>query len=231
MIRAELYLADWRSMPALPPCSVLLSDPPYGVNYAVNARTGTALGGMETVTEAKPPIAGDAADFDPTPFLAAASRVALFGAQHFSEKLPRGRWLVWDKRRDGKPDDHSDGELIWMTGDSRRALRIHRQKWRGIIREGEENCSRSRKLHPNQKPVALIDIILDHLEITSEDVVLDPFMGSGSTGVAALRRGARFVGIEIDPAHFTTAHARLVSEFGPQAVAVLDLQFGAELAA
>ncbi len=204
--------------------SAIVTDPPYGIAYAVNerrfpSRCAYLKGSTNTTTSAQPGIVGDDQLFDPAPWLNSA-RVAFCGANHFADKLPLGRWLVWDKRRESKPDAHSDAELIWLSGDHTEALRVHRQKWRGIIREGEENCSRSKKLHPNQKPVALLDVIFDKLGLKPEDTVADPYMGSGSTAVAALRRGMNFVGCEIDACHFETAYQRLRAEFGAGRVAV-----------
>jgi site-specific DNA-methyltransferase (adenine-specific) len=200
----------------------LVADPPYGIGYTVNERAmadrGHGLKAMgSTPTQSKKAIAGDDKPFDPRPWLY-FRHVAFFGAQHFSDKLPSGRWLVWDKRRESKPDDHSDGDLVWMTGDSRKALRIHRQLWRGVVREGEENCSRSKKLHPNQKPVALIGAIFDLLGLEPGMTVCDPYMGSGSTAVVALRRGLNFIGSEIDPDHFARARARIEAEFGQERI-------------
>ncbi len=175
---------------------ILLSDPPYGIGYKVNARpkdrerARKLKATRETVTVARAQIQGDAQPFDPVPWLL-YPKIALFGANYFSSRLPdTGRWIIWDKRRDSAPDDHSDCELIWTNVSG--AHRIHRQKWRGVVREGEENCSRSKKLHPNQKPVALLAFILGQLGAGM--TVCDPYMGSGSTGVAALRAGYNFVG-------------------------------------
>lgn len=214
---AALILADSTHL-ALPPVDAIITDPPYGIGYKVNARLlrpGMKLKATaQTVTEARGAIANDDTAFDPAPWLALSPRAAFFGAQHFSPRLPVGRWLVWDKRCGGVQDSHSDCDLVWMTGDSRKAMRVHRQKWRGVVREGEENCSRSKKLHPNQKPVALLGAIMDALDLQPGQIVLDPYMGSGSTGVAALRKGLQFVGCEVDPAHFNVAVARLQAEFG-----------------
>lgn len=194
----NLVFDAWRG------ADILLADPPYGINYKVRHRR---RGLLPHETPAQAAIHGDDRPFDPTPFLV-VERVALFGAEHFYSALPPGgTFFVWDKRRDSAPDDHPDCELIWLRG--KRAARIHRQKWRGIVREGEENVSRSRKLHPNQKPVALLSWLLDALGAKLGETVADPFAGSGSTGVAALRNGLRFVGVEIDPVHFNTAVERL----------------------
>jgi site-specific DNA-methyltransferase (adenine-specific) len=208
---ATLYLADCRDLlrdQIIPPdIPLIVTDPPYGIGYEVNERK--ARGGLSwhrrLDTEKKARIVGDNAEFDVEHVLDAGDRIAIFGANHMD--LPRGgRWIVWDKRRESTPDDHSDCELVWTNYPG--ADRIHRQKWRGIVREGEENISRSRKLHPNQKPVALLDFILVQLGGVRGQTVFDPYMGSGSTGIAALRRGMPFIGVEIDPVHFETACQR-----------------------
>lgn len=208
---ATLYLGDCRAtLPA--PCDIdaMVTDQPYGMNYKINARnlSNTGLDWNRPVSvEKRGAIVGDDQPFDPSPFLQ-YRKVAFFGANKCAHRLPAGgRWIVWDKRRDSRPDDHSDCELIWTNVPG--ADRIHRQKWRGIVREGEENISRSQKLHPNQKPVALMTFVLEQIGAEPGNTILDPFMGSGSTAVAALRMGMRFVGFEIDPTHFETAVARL----------------------
>lgn len=211
---ATLVLGDARELTLA--ADAVITDPPYGIGYEVNARgaRGFLKGAdvRELSTAPAPAVAGDDAPFDPTPWLA-YGRCAFFGANHFSDQLPTGRWLVWDKRRDSVPDAHSDCELLWLSGDHREASRVHRQKWRGIVREGEENLNYSPKLHQNQKPVALLARVIAALGLVPGEVVLDPFMGSGSTGVAAMRAGLRFVGVEIDPKHFETASRRLEREW------------------
>lgn len=190
----------------------LISDPPYGIGYQVRKRNPRNKG-LATAklygTEARPAILGDDFPFDPAHLLA-FPKVAIFGANHMVGLPSGGRWIVWDKRRDSAPDDHSDCEIIWTNRPG--ADRIHRQKWRGIVREGEENTSRSRKLHQNQKPVALIDFLFEQLDVRPDDLVADPYMGSGSTAIVAIRRGNPFVGVEKDPAHFATAEARIRAE-------------------
>lgn len=197
-----------------PADAIILGDPPYGIGYRVNERRSRK--GLKTPlaldTEKRAAIVGDDKRFDPTPWLA-FPRVALFGANHMEGLPAGGRWIVWDKRRETTPDDHPDCELIWTN--VRGADRIHRQLWRGICREGEENVSKSRKHHPNQKPVALLTFILEQLGAKPGDTVIDPYMGSGSTGVAALRMGLQFIGVEIDATHFATAQQRVNTEQTP----------------
>lgn len=200
-------------LPLLGKVDAVVTDQPYGMNYKINARSwnNEGLDGLKPFQMKKRAgIIGDDKPFDPAPFLA-FPKVAFFGANKCAHVLPAGgRWIVWDKRRDSTPDDHSDCELIWTNVPG--ADRIHRQKWRGIVREGEENVSRSRKLHPNQKPVALMTFVLEQIGAKSGDIIMDPFMGSGSTGIAAIRCGMRFVGAEIDPEHFEVARSRIMAE-------------------
>jgi len=209
----RLINADCRLfIETLPNGAVIVSDPPYGKNMVINARSPRNAGlawDKKFGTDFKPLIKGDEKPFDPSHLLD-FRKVALFGANHM-DGLPRGgKWIVWDKRRDSKPDDHSDCEMVWTNVEG--ADRIHRQKWRGIVREGEENVSRSRKLHQFQKPVALIDFIFEQIRIQPEETIVDPYMGSGSTGVCAIRRGNPFIGIESDTATFQVACKRLLEE-------------------
>ncbi len=209
---ATLILGDClKVLPWLNLFDAVVTDPPYGIGYKINARgpRETLGGGIgKTATAARGAIIGDDRPFDPQPWL--GPRTAFFGADHFAPALPAtGSWMVWDKRRDSNPDCHSDAELIWLSVPG--ATRIHRQLWRGICREGEENCARSPKLHPNQKPVALLTKIMTRLKLRPGQLVVDPYMGSGSTGVVAGRLGLRFLGIEIDAGHFETACHRLRS--------------------
>jgi len=207
---ATLYLGDCREILPTLSADACVSDPPYGIGYEINARSWQNEG-LDALKpwemQKRPAIQGDDQPFDPAPLLR-FGKVAIFGANHMNG-LPAGKnkWIVWDKRRDSKPDDHSDCELVWTNAAG--ALRIHRQKWRGIVREGEENVANSRKLHPNQKPVALLEFIFNEIGVKPGDTVIDPYMGSGSTGVVALRRGLKFIGIEIDPDYYAAAQNRM----------------------
>jgi site-specific DNA-methyltransferase (adenine-specific) len=64
------------------------------------------------------------------------------------------------------------------------------------------------RVHPNEKPLKMVQHFI-RLHSAAGHVVLDPFMGSGTTGVAAIRLGRRFIGVELDPAHFETACRRI----------------------
>jgi len=79
----------------------------------------------------------------------------------------------------------------------------------GLTRAGEDGSAASKRKHPSQKPVELMRWCLETARIGLGKVVLDPYMGSGSTGVACLTTGRKFIGIEIDPEYFEIACRRI----------------------
>lgn len=204
-----LYLADYRDvLPSLKNVTVVIADPPYGNDY----RQKRSRDKWVRPDGEHAPIVGNAQQFNPSLLLWMAPKVILWGANYYADKLPaNGKWLIWDKRENTTPDDGADVEMAWTNLPG--VPRMHRQLWRGICRRGEENISTgARKLHPNQKPVALMNWCLTQVGATEKDVVLDTHMGSGTTGLACLRRGIPFIGIEIDPLYYEVAVERLKQE-------------------
>lgn len=196
----------------------LISDPPYGINAdagiqrkGLKARRKVVDWKGDASREWKQ-IEGDHKPFDPSHLLG-FSIVALFGANHFADKLPAQeakspwKWLLWDKRCGTAADDNSDGELIWTNRTG--ALRIHRQLWRGIVREGEENISRGKKLHQMQKPISLMRWIIGECKVPADYTIVDPYMGSGSTIRAAADLGYYAIGIDLDAGNCEVARNRM----------------------
>lgn len=203
-----LLCADARKLSII--ADALVTDPPYGMGYVSRHNDGHRRKQFIRTDGNFAPIVGDDGPFDPAVWLN-FERVCLWGANHYASRLPDSRgWLVWDKLAGKTPSQQSDCELAWTNQD--KPLRIFEHLWRGIMRAGEENVSRSRKLHPNQKPVALMQWCLDQLGVPTGARVYDPFMGSGSTGVACVRTGREFIGVECDPEHFKTAVTRIKKE-------------------
>lgn len=196
---------------------LVLTDPPYGIGYESRHNSSwTQRGSAQRRVDAFgrtanfPGIVGDDKPFDPTPWLPFGP-CAFFGAQYCADRLPpSGCWIVWNKRCGKTPSLQADCELVWTNFD--KVSRVVDHFWRGAMRAGEENVSRSPKLHPHQKPVALLQFILDYSDTDRGGAVLDPFCGSGSTCVAARRRGRRSIGIEIDERWLEIAAKRLSSE-------------------
>lgn len=192
-----------------PADAALIADPPYGIN--LNKLVGTDRDRLVRGKKRSFAIEGDDQPFDPAPWLG-FPKVVLWGGVHFAKRLPDTRaWLVWDKRDGGTSDNQADCEIAWSN--LKGPARLHSQKWRGVIRAGEENISRQPRCHPTQKPVALMDWCIGLCKLSPGQTVVDPYMGSGTTGLAAVRRAHPFIGVECDEAHFETACRRLREEF------------------
>ena len=200
----ELYLGDCLEiMKTLPDKSVdaVITDPPYGIkNDCDYTRFTGGLSGHATYK----PITGDAKEFDPNPFIN-YRYVVMFGSNNYSHKLPPGALLVWAKRRDSKTGKFlSDCEVAWMN--KGRGVYLFHHEWDGFMRETERG---EKTLHPSQKPVELMKWVMDKVGVPQGATVLDPFMGSGTTGVACVQTGRNFIGVEIDPTYYAIAEKRI----------------------
>jgi site-specific DNA-methyltransferase (adenine-specific)/modification methylase len=192
----------------------IVSDPPYGIGYQFHGG-GVHRGGVMAPLGRGPRIAGDDRPFDPAPLLEAGVPCLLWGADHFRRRLPDGgSWLSWDKRAGGRgPDDtFTDGEFAWCSvpGIKRNTFAY---LWKGLARdktgEDKDHDGRHRRRHPMQKPILLMRWCIGHLGLEPGATIIDPYMGSGSTGIAAIQLGFNFIGAEIDPGHYKRAQDRL----------------------
>ncbi len=206
----ELYLGDCREiLPTLGKVDAVVTDPPYGIDFDFGRerkgrKTGLSWGAAGgDIQRDWSRIIGDNVTFDPAPFLA-FDEVILWGGNNYPGLPPSRCWLIWDKRRDTTPDHHGDAEIAWTNLNT--VIRVHRQLWRGIVREGQENVALSPKFHPTQKPLALMEWSLGFVD---GHTILDPFMGSGTTGVACVKLGRKFIGIEIEEKYFDIACKRI----------------------
>lgn len=207
---ATLYLADCLEiLPTLEKVSAVIADPPYGINLA--KLSGTSRNRWNDGTAYGFEIVGDDAPFDPVPWLS-FDKVVLFGGNHFGSRLPDAScWLVWDKRDGGTSDSCADCEMAWTN--LKGPARLYSHKWRGMVRAGEENVSSGGlRVHPAQKPVALMAWVIEQCRLSGEALILDPYMGSGTCGVAAVRGGYRYIGVEIEKRYFEIACKRIEHE-------------------
>lgn len=192
---ATLYLGDCREiLPTLPKVDAVITDPPYGIKKDGQAKTTGGHGGRKGYEF----LGWDSERPDAEIFrliLAAAEKQVIWGGNYFADLLPAtGKWLVWDK---GQRINQSDGELAWTHEAG--ALRICTMNRVELMTDGAE--------HPTQKPVRLMEWSIGQVKATG--TVLDPFMGSGSTGVACMRLVQPFIGIEREPKYFDIACRRI----------------------
>lgn len=189
--RARLILGDCRDiLPTLPKVDAVVTDPPYGIRADENPVRGSQKHEKLGWDTDRPP---------PEVFaliLSAAPRTIIWGGNYFADLLPPTmRWLVWDKMQ----GDFSlaDCEFAWTS--EQKAARIFRYSRGAALQDGKE--------HPTQKPIALMKWCIDMLP--KADTILDCFLGSGTTGVAAVQMGRDFIGIEREPKYFDIACRRI----------------------
>lgn len=197
---ATLYLGDCRGiLPTLPKVDAVITDPPYGI--------GEAAG--KNKSRSKMAISKDFGDdsWDDEPIAddlirmvrEAGKWAVIFGGNYYA--MPPARcWLVWDK--ENGENDFADCELAWTN--LPRAVRRIRYMWHGMLRANGE----TRGDHPTQKPIGVMEWAINHVPAPSQ-TILDPFMGSGTTGVACMNLGRQFIGIEREPKYFEIACRRI----------------------
>lgn len=181
---------------------VIVTDPPYGINGADRPQPG-ATQYADIVGD------GDAAIAEAfMRWLPSDMPAVVFGANCFPHALPhRGRWICWDKRLTVEADRMlgSAFELAW-TNKCSGYDRIIRVLHGGVVNANGHNMTR---VHPTEKPVKLLRQII---ETEQSGVILDPFMGSGTTLRAAKDLGRKAIGIEIEERYCEIAARRMGQE-------------------
>ena len=201
---ATLYLGDCLDiLPTLDRVDAVVTDPPYGMSWPCD--NGRFSGGSEESQQRRGKmnkkydgaITGDDRPFDPAPFLN-YEHVILFGCNHYAQRLPVGTTLVWIKRfEQGYGSFLSDAELIWMKGGH--GVYCHRNT--------DMAANARERTHPSEKPAALMEWCIGKTK--GAETILDPFMGSGTTGVACMNLKRKFIGIEIEQKYFDIACERI----------------------
>lgn len=194
---ATLYLGDCSAVLPTIRADAIITDPPYGMDYNTDSRRFKGPRGGHKASWGG--IQGDAEPFDPAHLLA-FERVVTWGCNHYGARLPVGTTLVWIKRyAEAFGTFLSDAELAWMKGGHGVYCKL------GPF---PQSIASDRE-HPAQKPVALMEWCIQMAKVPTGGVVADPYMGSGTTGVACAGLGLPFVGVERDPKHFETAVSRI----------------------
>ncbi len=188
---ATLYLGDCRDiLPTLPKVDLLLTDPPYGIGDKWDKAGGFAscAGKLWDGNAGWDASAPDKSLIDDCVSI-------IWGGNYFDLPPSRG-YLVWDKMQTGF--SLADSELAWVSKPiTPRTFRFARAQ---LASEG--------KIHPTQKPVSLMEWCLN-LAPKTTSTVADPFMGSGTTGIACANMGKTFIGIEREPKYFDIACRRI----------------------
>lgn len=197
---AELWHGDCREvLPMLPVFDLILTDPPYGIGEAAGKNKS-----RNQLAKARD-YGNDEWDSEPPPawviemIRAKAQWQILFGGNYYSLP-PSSCWLVWDKDNSG---DFADCELAWTN--LPKAVRRLVWRWNGMLQQDMAN--KEVREHPTQKPVAVMRWAL--LQAKDAKAVCDPFMGSGTTGIACALEGRDFVGIERERKYFDIACERI----------------------
>jgi site-specific DNA-methyltransferase (adenine-specific)/modification methylase len=192
---ARLILGDCREiLPTLGKVDAVVTDPPYGIGFASQPTRYQRANGMraetwdDRVTELSFLLeAFPTADF------------VVWGGNYFLLPQSRG-WLAWSKI--GNAPSMADLELAWTSMD------MNSRSFEKTVKSASMEKDLQKSAHPTQKPVALMEWSLGFCRLGT---ALDPFMGSGTTGVACVKLGRKFIGIEIDEKYFDISCRRIES--------------------
>jgi site-specific DNA-methyltransferase (adenine-specific) len=193
----QLYRADCLDvLPTLSGIDAVIADPPYGIErfkkgFGTTRFKGHGCEKVGIVWDKKP---------DPSVFssMLKIGPAIIWGGNNFV--LPTSEYfLVWDKMQ--TVDNFASAELAWTN------VKVPAKVFRYSIHQHNSDCDKD---HPTQKPVKLMLWCLSFLP--NAQTILDPFMGSGTTGVACVQTGRKFIGIEIDPGYFAIAVKRIEAE-------------------
>ncbi len=204
---ATLYLGDCREiLPTLPKVDAVVTDPPYGIDYKPQN-----LKKYDGTKSEWKPIQGDESEMDFSFLFTIEAEKIIWGAENFYSQLPhRGRWICWNKRSPSvRPNVMPSGdiELAWHDKTSGLYKYINIVHG-GVVNANSINGNNERRSHPTEKPISLMEFCILQLK-SQHETICDPFMGSGTTGVAAYNLGRRFIGIEREPKYFDIACKRI----------------------
>ena len=177
---------------------LVFTDPPYGIKIVNNGQVGGLYGSHKCERGKYDPIISDDSTKTASKsfeiFSKFSSKQIIWGGNYFVNFLPFSTgWLIWDKRgENGIRNTFADGEMAWCS--FKTPMRIYRQVWNGMIREGEHE----KRLHPTQKPVRMLSEIIQDFS-NKKEKIMDVFGGSGSTLIACEETERKCYMMELDP--------------------------------
>lgn len=188
----QLYLGDCREiLPSLGKVDAVVTDPPYGIANVWKGGFGNGWGRARVASELRNSW-DDEVPHDVVSALAEMADSAIIWGGNYFDLPPSRCWLVWNKPERGF--SLAEAELAWTNIDA-------------VVRVFDAPRSEPDREHPTQKPVSLMRWCISKLP--KANTILDPFAGSGTTGVAAVKLGRRFIGIEREPRYFEIALRRI----------------------
>lgn len=201
---ATLFLADCMTvLPTLPRVDACITDPPYGIGADKGKKGAIPFKGGKAYERAYHPE-NDWDNCRPAndvilAVVSAGKTAILWGGNYFADLLPaQGRWLWWDKCQ--TMPSYGDGELAWTNLPQKTPKKF-------VLANNKLFADRVERFHPTQKPVQVMEWCLSF--VPDAQTILDPFMGSGTTGVAAVQMGRKFIGIEREERYFEIAVRRI----------------------
>jgi len=205
----EIWLGDCREvLPLIGRVDAVVTDPPYGIGEAsgkAKTRTSGLMSRLRDASRYKRDYGNDSWDDKPIDddlmdiIRAVSDWQIIFGGNYYA--LPATScWLIWDKLNG--ETDFADCEMAWTN--LPKAVRRYRYLWNGCMRM-ERHIDRE---HPTQKPIGVMAWVIGHIPDDAQ-TILDPFMGSGTTGVACVNLGRKFIGIEREPKYYDIARRRI----------------------
>lgn len=201
----KIYCEDClEGLKKLPDNSIdlVLTDPPYGINIAKKGNVGG-----EKLAKVKDYGKSNWDDKIPEKeifdeIFRISKNQIIFGGNYFLEHLKNTScFIVWDKNNTG---NFADCELAWTS--FKTSTRLFKYTWNGMLQGDMKN--KEQRFHPTQKPLPLMKWILQNYS-KENDIVLDPFMGSGTTAVACKELDRNFIGFEISQEYCDVAYKRL----------------------
>ena len=196
----ELWHGDCREvLPMLPRCDLILTDPPYGLGERLHRPGASRTGGRQYWSkhyqDGAPDWDRETVDAEVAAAVAMADKAVIWGGQFYS--LPQTRCLLtWNKII--RKWSGSEAEHAWTNMD--KPNRVFDYSHGQLATEGKH-------YHPTQKPLPLMEWCLSFMP--DAETICDPFMGSGTTGVACVNLGRSFTGIERERKYFDIACRRI----------------------
>jgi len=205
---ATLYLGD--CLPIMAQfknleLDAVVTDPPYGIGASNDLRANTKYGKSLARCNSYGFKEWDNKSLGLKYFIQ-MKRIAeyqiIFGGNYFNLG-ETSCYLVWDKKNGD--NGYADCELAWTN--LKQAVRMISYRWHGMLQENMKD--KEIRVHPTQKPVKVIEWCIEQIKLKPDSTIIDPFMGSGTTGVACHNLGHKFIGVEQDEEYFDIACKRI----------------------